>query len=221
MNARTLLAVPYKFYRLPLAVVDEQVARRLPADSAPRLVFDRALGSYDRLAGHLLGDVAVAERGSDRIARSAKLADAVALERDAAANRDQAAEEIDAGQRSAAVKRKTAQQRLADGLDEANARERQGKQRAAAQARADATRNKQQADARTKKGVGAIQQGLQKVDAVTDAKLLQTRRGTNAKVDQARATKTAANSARARADQLGQLAATKRNSRNKRHNSTG
>ena len=51
MNARTLLVVPYKFYRLPLAVVDEQVARRLPADSAPRLVFDRALGSYDRLAG--------------------------------------------------------------------------------------------------------------------------------------------------------------------------
>jgi hypothetical protein len=221
MNARTLLVVPYKFYRLPLAVVDEQVARRLPADSAPRSVFDRALGSYDRLAGHLLGDVAVAERGSDRIARSTKLAGAVALERDAAAHRDQAAEEIESGQRSAAAKRKTAQQRLADGLDEANARERQGKQRAAAQARADATRNKQQADARTKQRVGAIQQGLQKADAVTDVKLQQTRRGANAKLDQARATKTAANSARARADQLGQLAATKRNSRNKRHNSTG
>jgi hypothetical protein len=125
MNARTLLALPYKFYRVPLAVVDEQVARRLPADSGPRLVFDRALGSYDRLAGRLLGDVAVAEQGSDRIARSAKLAGAVALERDAAAHRDQAAEEIESGQRSAALKRKAAQQRLADGLDEANARERQ------------------------------------------------------------------------------------------------
>jgi len=221
MNARTLLALPYNFYRLPLAVVDEQVASRLPADSAPRLVFDRALGSYDRLAGHLLGDVAVAERGSDRIARSAKLADAVALERDASAHRDQAAEEIESGQRSAAVKRKTAQQRLADGLDQAKARERQGKQQAAAQARAHATRNKQQADARTKQGVGAIQQGLQKADAVTDVKLQQTRRAANAKVDQARATKTAANSARARADQLGQLATTKRNSRTKRGNYTG
>ena len=221
MNARTLLAVPYKFYRLPLAVVDEQVARRLPADSALRLVFDRALGSYDWLAGRLLGDVAVAERGSDRIARSAKLAGAVALERDAAAYRDQAAEEIGSGQRSAAAKREKARQRLADGLDEANARERQGKQRAAAQARADATRGKQQAAARTKQRVGAIQQRLQKADAVTDVKLQQTRRGADAKLDQARATKAAANSARARADQLGQLAATKRNSRNQRHNSTG
>jgi hypothetical protein len=119
------------------------------------------------------------------------------------------------------VKRKTAQQRLADGLDKANARERQGKQRAAAQARAHATRNKQQTDARTKQGVGAIQQGLQKADAVADVKLQQTRRAANAKVDQARATKTAANSARARADQLGQLATTKRNSRTKRGNYTG
>ena len=64
MNARTMLAVPYKLYRVPLAVVDEQVAHRLPADSAPRLVFDRALGSYDRLAGRLLCDVAVAEQGA-------------------------------------------------------------------------------------------------------------------------------------------------------------
>ena len=80
---------------------------------------------------------------------------------------------------------------------------------------------KQQADTRTKQRVSAIQQGLQKADAATDAKLQQTRRGANAKLDQARATKTAANSARTRGDQLGQLAATKRNSRNKRHNSTG
>ena len=160
---------------------------------------------------------------SDRIARSAKLAGAVALDRDAAAYGDQAAEEIGSGaaQRSAAANREKARQRLADGLDEANARERQGKQRATAQARADATRDKQQAAARTKQRTGAIQQGLQKADAVTDVKLQQTRRGANAKLDQARATKTAANSARARADQLGQLAATKRNSRNERHNSTG
>jgi hypothetical protein len=218
MNTRTMLAVPYKLYRVPLAVVDEQVAHRLPADSAPRLVFDRALGSYDRLAGRLLGDVAIAERGSDRIARSAKLAGAVALKRDAAVYRQRAAEEVESGQRSAATKREKAQERLADGLDQAEKTERRGTRHAATHARAQAKSAKQQADTRTKQRVSAIQQGLQKADAVTDAKLQQTRRGANAKLDQARATKTAANSARTHADKLGQLAATKRNSRTKRDN---
>jgi hypothetical protein len=213
MNTRTLLAVPYKLYRVPLAVLDQHVAQRLRADSSPRLVFDRVLGSYDRLAGRLLNDDDIAEQGSDRIARNGELAVAVALERDAAAQREQAAEAAKAGQQNAAAKREEAQQRLADGLDQAKTTERRGKRHAATQARTQAKSAKHQADARTAQRVSALQQGLQQVDAVTDLKLQQTRHDANAKLEDASATKTTANSARARADQLGQLAATKRNSR--------
>jgi hypothetical protein len=220
MNTRTLLTVPYKLYRAPLAVLDQLAAQRLRADSPPRLVLDRALGSYDRLAGRLLDDDDIAAQGSDRIARSAKLADAVTLERDAAARREQAAEAANAGQQNAAAKHEEAKQRLADGLDRADTTERRGKQHAATQARAQAKSAKRQTDAGTNQRVSAIQQGLQRVDAVTDAKLQQTRRGANAKLEDASATKTAANSARVRADQLGDLAATKRNSRSKRPDST-
>jgi hypothetical protein len=213
MNTRTLLIVPYKLYRVPLAVLDQHVAQRLRADSSPRLVFDRALGSYDRLAGHLLNDDDIGEQGSDRIARSGKLAGAVALARDAATQREQAAEAAKSGQQSAAAKREEAQQRLADGLDQAKTTERRGKRHAATQARAQAKSVKQQADARTKQRVSALQQGLQQVDAVTDLKLQQSHGDANAKLEDASATKTTANSASARADQPGQLAATKRNSR--------
>ncbi len=213
MNPGILLTVPYKLYRVPLAVLDHQVAQRLRVDSPPRLAFDRALGSYDRLAGRLLNDDDIAERGRERIARSAKLAGAVVLERDAAARREQAAKAAESGQRSATVKRQEAQRRLADGLRAADAAERQGKQRAATRARSHAGDNKRQADAVTKRRVNSIKDEVTQADAATDAKLQQARRGAKAKLDDAAARKAAANSARTNADQLGRLAAAKRNSR--------
>ena len=219
MNPGILLTVPYKLYRVPLAVLDHRVAQRLRVDSPPRLAFDRALGSYDRLAGRLLNDDDIAERGRERIARSGKLAGAgagagaVALERDAAARREQAAKAAESGQRSATVKRQEAQRRLADGLRAADAAERQGKQRAATRARSHAGDNKRQADAVTKRRVNSIKDEVTQVDAATDAKLQQARRGAKAKLDDAAARRAAANSARTNADQLGRLAAAKQNSR--------
>jgi hypothetical protein len=213
MNPGILLTVPYKLYRVPLAVLDHHVAQRLRVDSPPRLAFDRALGSYDRMDGRLLNNDDIAEQGRERIARSGKLAGAVALERDAAARREQAAKAAVSGHRSATAKRQQARRRLADGLDAADAAERQGKQRAATRARAQAKDKKQRADAVTKRRVNSIHDGLKQVDAATEAKLRQTRRGAKAKLDDAATTKAAANSARANADQLGQLATSKRNSR--------
>jgi hypothetical protein len=213
MNTGILLTVPYKLYRVPLAVLDHQVAQRLRVDSPPRLAVDRVLGSYDRVAGRLLNDDDIAEQGRERIARRGKLAGAVALERDAAARREQAAKAAVSGRRSAAAKRQQARQRLADGLAAADAAERQGKQRAATRARSQAKNNKQQADAATKRRVNSVQNRLKQADAATDAKLQQARRGAKAKLENAVSTKAAANSARTNADQLSQLAAAKRNSR--------
>ena len=99
---RNLLVFPSELARLPLAIVDERVAGKLPEASAPRVTLDRALGSADKLAGALLGNRDIAQRGSDRIERSQKLAAATRLEEDAEARREQAREKAATGRRKAA-----------------------------------------------------------------------------------------------------------------------
>lgn len=84
MITRGLLSVPYQITRTPLVLIDLQLARRLPEDSLPRLVSDRVLGSYDRLAGRLLNDPDLAQRGLDRLTRSSRLAHAPVLDREPA-----------------------------------------------------------------------------------------------------------------------------------------
>ena len=63
---RTLIALPYELARLPLAIVDRNVADRLPETSASRVTLDRAIGSVDRVAGAVLRNEDIARRGADR-----------------------------------------------------------------------------------------------------------------------------------------------------------
>ena len=216
MNTKTLCTAPYKLARLPWTVVDQQVAQRLPADFAPRLVFDRALGSWDQLAGRLLRDGDLAAQGRQRIARSDDLAEAIRLERSAAAHREQAAEVGSAASAKAEEKRTEAAQRFAEGQHEADATERQGKKLATTRARKKAAADQQDIDQLTEQRVTSIQDGLKKVDAVTDAKLRQARHTAAAKIDDAAATADDAASARADADKLSNLSAAKRANRTSR-----
>ena len=216
MNTKTLRTAPYKFARLPWTVVDEQFAQRLPADFPPRLVFDRALGSCDQFAGRLLRDGDIVEQGRDRIARSEDLAEAVVLERSAEAHREQAAEVASTGGANAEEKRAEAAHRFAEGLDEADAAERQGKKQATTRARSKAAADKDQINTRTNQRVSSVQDGLKRVDAVTDAKLGQARRAAASKLDDAASTAADAKSARGDANKLGELSAAKRTTRTKR-----
>lgn len=100
MITRGLLSVPYEITRTPLVLIDLQLARRLPKDSLPRLVSDRVLGSYDRLAGRLLNDPDLAQRGLDRLTRSGGLAHAQVLDREPAQVR-QVAEKAARAERAA------------------------------------------------------------------------------------------------------------------------
>ena len=216
MKTKNLLTAPYKLARLPWVVLDQQLASRLRADSAPRLVFDRALGSYDQLAGRVLRDGDLAEQGRERIARSQELAESVALERSADAEREQAAKIADEASARADDKRAEAAQRYRDGVHKADAAERQGKKEATARARSKAKADKDEIDRLTEQRVDSIQDGLKQVDAVTDAKLRQARRAAADDLDDAASTATQARSARAEADELGKLSAEKRATRAKR-----
>ena len=129
----TVIALPYEIARLPLAIVDDNLLNRLPETSGPRVRLDRTIGSVDKLAGTLLRNRDIAERGVDRIERSEKLLTADRLEQEAATRREKASETAAAGRRKAAQKRRVAQDR-ASGLDEAEAAEARGKQQATAKA---------------------------------------------------------------------------------------
>ena len=213
MNALVLLTVPYEITCAPLTLVDTQIARRLPQDSPPRLAFDRALGTYDQLAGRLLANEAIAQQGTDRLRRSSNLAQATVLEREAAARREQAAQVGQAGRDSAQQKRQAAQQRAEDGLDAAQDTERRGKQAAASDARGQAARDKQAIQQRTDERSGAIRQGLTQSDQAANARQTAARKTAKAKLDDVAETKGDARSARADANKLGDLADAKENER--------
>ena len=69
----TLIALPYEIARSPLAIAENRLSRRLPETAGPRVTLNRAIGSADKLAGTLLGNRAIAQRGADRLERSDKL----------------------------------------------------------------------------------------------------------------------------------------------------
>lgn len=213
MNTRTLLALPYEIARAPLAVIDTQIAQRLPQDSLPRLAFDRALGSYDQFAGRLLANKAIVEQGTDRITRSGKLAEALTLENDAAAKREQAQQAGSAGRRSARELREAAQQRVADGLDVADATERRGKQAAATGARRQAAKDKQAVQERTEQRTTSIRRQARQSDQVANARQTAARKAAEAKLDDAAQTRKAARATRADADKLGDLTDAKKDAR--------
>lgn len=212
VNSRTMLVLPYQLTRTPLTLLDLQIARRLPQDSRPRMVFDRALGTYDRLAGRLLADDAITQLGTDRIARTGKIAAALTLESEAEQSRDAAAAAAQAGRDKAAEKAQQAQDRAVDGLEAASA-EREAKKAAADQARSLAARKKQQAAARARKRADAIERDVQRVEAAADARKNRAQQAAQAKLTDATQERATAAAKRGDADQLGTLAAQKRQAR--------
>jgi hypothetical protein len=214
MNSRTILVLPYQLTRTPLALVDVRLAQRLPENSLPRVVFDRALGSYDQFAGRLLGDESIVRLGTDRIERSGKIAAAITLEREADERREAGAVAAQAGRTKAAKKAQQAQDRVVDGLEDAEATEREGKQAAAEDARALAARKKEQADARARKRTDGIQQEVRRVETAAEARKTRAQQATKATLSDATEERRTASAKRSDADQLGTLAAQKRQARN-------
>lgn len=83
MNVRDLIALPYRVVRTPLAIVDFQLARRLPENSQARVLFERTLGTADHLAGRLLRDESLARMGADHRTDAARVAERSAAKQEA------------------------------------------------------------------------------------------------------------------------------------------
>ena len=209
----TLIALPYELARLPLVIADNRLSDRLPETSGARVTLDRAIGSADRLAGSLLRNRDIAQRGAERIERSQKLVAAEQLEQEAATRREQARETAAAGRRKAAQKRKSAQTRAAKGLDEADAAEARGKQEAKAKAAKAASAKKAAADKRAASRTATVEQRKQVVDSAAEAKKQAAQRKAKSELDDARETRAAAAETRSDADRLSDLTEAKKQER--------
>jgi hypothetical protein len=209
----TLIALPYEVARLPLTIADNGLVRRLPETSGTRVTLDRAIGSADKLAGTLLGNRDIVQRGADRIERSEKLLTAARLEQEAATRREQARDTAAAGRRKATRKRKAAQDRAASGLDEADAAEARGRQQAKAKAAKTAAAKKAAADRRAASRTATVEQRKGRVDSAAEARKRSAQRKAKAELDDARKTKQSATEARADAERLSDLSEAKKQER--------
>jgi hypothetical protein len=208
-----LLTLPYKLARFPLSVVDSTVADRLPETSAPRLVLDKVLGSADRFAGSVLGDHALAARGSKRLERTQQVQESVSLSQQAADARREARETVEAGQEEAQRKREAAQDRAASGLEEADRVEADGMQKDETEAEA-AEATKKEVAAKRAAGRKAAAERRRKAEAEkADAVVSATQAKTAAVVADADEAQESADKARSDADRLDQLVDAKKSER--------
>ncbi|MCY7401265.1 MAG: hypothetical protein LH477_09940 [Nocardioides sp.] len=201
----TVTALPYELARLPLVLVDHALSDKLPETSRPRVALDRAIGSADRLAGTLLANRDISERGTARIERSDKLLAAACLEAEATTRRQQARETAADGRGQAARKRKAAQDRAASGLEEAAAAQARGKQQAKATATKAARAKKAAADRRAASRIAAVEERKSRVDSAAEAEKAAAQRQAKDELDDAAKTKRSAAEARADAARLSDL----------------
>jgi len=209
----TAIALPYELARLPLVVVDNQLAGKLPETSRPRVVLDRAIGSADKIAGTLLRNSDIAQRGADRIERSDKLVQAARLEQEAVTRREQARETATSGQQEAERKRRAAQSKVTSGLEEADVAEAKGKQQATAKAAKTAATKKATAERRAASKRASVEQEKQRVEAAAEAEKKAVQEQAKAELEDVRETKQQAAEARADADRLDELVESKKQER--------
>ena len=209
----TVIALPYELARLPLALVDDNLLSRLPETSGPRVALDKTLGSADKLAGSLLGNQVIAQRGAERIERSQKLVTAARLEKEADARREMARKTADSGRQKAAQKRKAAQDRAVASVTDAAAAEARGKQEAKAKAAQTAAAKKAAADKRAASRTSTVEQRKGRVESAAESKQAAARRKAKAELDDARETQKAATEARADAERLSDLTEVKKQKR--------
>ena len=85
-----VLRFQYQIARLPLQLIEDQVAARLRSEGPARLLYERSFGALDATVGKLLGDPQLEKRGAALVERSNALSKAAKIDATATRNRQQA-----------------------------------------------------------------------------------------------------------------------------------
>lgn len=209
----TLISLPYEIARRPVVAVGGGLTGLLPESAPPRVAFEKAVGSADQLAGLLLRNGEIAQRGADRLERSARLAAAAKLERKAATKKANARDTLEAGHEKAERERERAEETLVEGLEEADAVELQAKRDARAAARKAAAEKKTAADREASAKRSSAQQRRTRTARSAAAQEKTAQHRASAEIKEARENQQAAAEARKDADRLEELTETKKTER--------
>lgn len=169
MKLAGVLRLPYALVRFPLRVIEQQLVSRLPKQAPPRLVYERALGMLDEVAGQLLGDRQTARRGEALQERADALSRAVTLEETAQRKRARADEQLEREREKARKDRAAAQQQHQRAVAETRAQEQARKREAAQQAQRRAKAAKTRADEKAAAQAKAVDEEKRAEKARIDA----------------------------------------------------
>lgn len=185
-----VLRFQYQLVRLPLQVIEDRVVARMGAETPGRLFYERSLGVLDATVGHVLGDPKLKKRGSALAERSDALSRAARLDAAATAKEEHADAELEAKSAKAAEDQEQAREAKARGVEQARTEADQRKRAAAdaAEKRADAAkrqvddvaaRRKLSAEKAERVAQASIRADEQKANAVAESKLkdAQAKRG--------------------------------------------
>ncbi len=142
-----VLRFQYQLARIPLQLIEAQMAAWMGSEAPPRLFYERWLGGLDATVGNLLGDPKLEERGGALIERSDALDRAAQLDATATQKQAQADDELKAKRDNAIKDQKDARAAKERQVKEAQSAAEQRK-RAAAQGCREADRHRQAAGRR-------------------------------------------------------------------------
>ncbi|MGX9789655.1 IF2 family translation initiation factor [Mycobacterium sp. MMS18-G62] len=211
--SRAVLRFQYRIVRFPLEVIEERVVARMGTEVPARLFYERALGLLDSTAGNALGDYRLGRRGSALAERSAALRRAAQLDADADQARQQSSADLKAKSDKAIEDRQDARAAKKREVDQARtaAEDRQhAADNAAAQRIAAA---KKQADDVAALRKNSTETAKRTKQARITADERKAAAAANSKLDDAAARRDEANSKRAQANRIEQLADSEKNKR--------
>jgi hypothetical protein len=141
-----VLRFQYQLARIPLQLIEAQMAAWMGSEAPPRVFYERWLGGLDATVGNLLGDPKLEERGAALIERSDALDRAAQLDATATQNHEQADDELKAKRDSAIKDKKDVRAPKEREAKEAQTAAEQQKRAAAQAAEKRTAAAKQQAD---------------------------------------------------------------------------
>jgi hypothetical protein len=208
-----VLRFQYRIVRFPLQLIEEQVVARMGTEVPARLFYERSLGLLDVAVGNALGDSRLEKQGGALAERSDALRRAAQLDAAADQARQQSGADLKAKsdkaiedqQNARAAKEREVQEARISAEDRKQAAEAAAVQRTAtAKKRADdvAAQRRKSAEAAKRTDQARIRANEQKATSAAKSKL-----------DDARARRTEANTKRAQADRVEQLAHVEKHNR--------
>jgi hypothetical protein len=200
-----VLRFQYQLARIPLQLIEAQMAAWMGSEAPPRLFYERSLGVLDATVGKMLGDPELEKRGAALIERSDALGGAAQLDATATQKQEQADDELKAKRDNAIKDQKDARAAKQRQVKQARAAAEPRKRAAAQDAEKRTAAAKQQADDVAAQRTNSAEAKREEQAKITAAEQIATAAAESKRKD-AQATRSDGASMSAQADQVDQLA---------------